>query len=403
MAKSPSSPNNTLSMPSEKADNPGPVHACFDASIDVSPAAPLDPKALPALGAVYLLSDADDTPIFLSVCENLRRVVPPRLAADSSDEPTKRAKLGDITRRIRWKRTRGAFEGLLWHWRIARDIFPDRYASMLGFGPCALLRVDPAAAFPRFEPTNVIRDDGARYFGPIPRRRDAEALVRLLEDAFDLCRDYDILQRTPNGDRCAYFDMGRCPAPCDGTAPMSIYRQSIDEALTFLLAPTEANLTPVQRRMRVAAESLAFESAAAYKRVFDDALRLPHRTSFAYLNDVSAATWIAVVRASVKRKNTDETRLKAYRLTRGAAFELQTGAAGDIQALSDAWRQETPTDSSPRPTNDARLMTESMRLLSRFLFKENQRDVFIFPHDRWPAFDAWDGALAPLLDTRRRL
>ena len=91
MAKSPSPPNNTLPMPSEKADNPGAVLAGFDASIDVSPAAPLDPKALPALGAVYLLSDADDSPIFLSVCENLRRVVPPRLAADANDEPTKRA------------------------------------------------------------------------------------------------------------------------------------------------------------------------------------------------------------------------------------------------------------------------------------------------------------------------
>ena len=287
MAKSPSPPNNTLPMPSEKADNPGAVLAGFDASIDVSPAAPLDPKALPALGAVYLLSDADDSPIFLSVCENLRRVVPPRLAADANDEPTKRAKLGEITRRIRWKRTRGAFEGLLWHWRIARATFPDRYAFMLGFGPCALLRVDPAAAFPRFEPTNVIRDDGARYFGPIPRRKDAEALVRLLEDAFDLCRDYDILQKTPNGERCAYFDMGRCPAPCDGTAPMSVYRQSIAEALTFLQAPTESSLEPVQRRMRAAAESLAFESAAAYKRVFEDALRLPRRTAFAYLKDVN--------------------------------------------------------------------------------------------------------------------
>ncbi|MCB9851953.1 MAG: hypothetical protein H6819_02565 [Phycisphaerales bacterium] len=407
MAKSHSPPNNTLFMCAEKARPSRETRnaTCaveFDASIDVSPAAPLDPKLLPALGGVYLLADADDRPIFLGVCENLRRVVPPRLTSEEADAQTKRARLGEIVRRISWKQTRGAFEGLLRHWQFARSVFPDRYATLLGFGPCAFIRIDPDAAFPRFEPVSVIREDTARYFGPIPRRKDAEALIRLLEDAFDLCRYYDILQRTPNGERCAYYDMGRCPAPCDGTAPMSTYRQSIAEAIAFIVNPSDATLVPVRRRMQTAVDALAFETAAAYKRVLDDAGKIRYRTAFAGLADVAATSWIAVIRASVKRKIADETKLKAYCLSNGSVRELAGGRTADIEDLVDTWRRESHEHSLKSGAMDARAVTESLRLLARFLFKDNQRDVLMYPLATLPDANDLREALAPLLDTRRR-
>lgn len=404
MVKSLSLPNNTLSMCPEKAQpiRDGGDAVEFQVSIDVSPSAPLDPKSLPALGGVYLLADADDRPIFLGVCENLRRVVPPRLALEEADEQSKRARLGDITRRISWKQTRGAFEGLLRHWQFARRVFPERYATLLGFGPCAFLRIDPAAAYPRFEPVGVIRDDSARYFGPIPRRKDAESLIRLLEDAFDLCRYYEILLKTPNGDRCAYFDMGRCPAPCDGTVPMSTYRQSIAEAIAFLVAPNDGTLAPVRRRMQSAVDVLAFESAAAYKRVLDDAGKLVHRTAFAHVADCAETTWLAIIRAGVKRRNPDETKLKAYCLSNGDVCELATGRTADIGVLSEAWRRDAREQSLNTTAADARTVTESLRLLARFLFKDNQRDVLIRPLSRLPAADELRDALASVLDTKRR-
>lgn len=377
-------------------------HVEFDESLAFSPDSPLDPKSLPALGGVYLLSDADDRPIFLGVCENLRRVVPPRLASDEPDQQSRRAKLGEIARRISWKRTRGAFEGLLWHWQFARRHFPSRYASMLGFGPCWFLRIAPDAAFPRFEPVSVLRDGDARYFGPLPRRKDAESLIRLLEDAFDLCRYYDVLLKTPNGERCAYYDMGRCPAPCDGSAPMSTYRQSIGEAIAFLDVGDDATLTPVRRRMQTASDALAFESAAAYKRVLDAAQAIRGKTSFAHIADIDRAAWVAVIRASVKRKNVGETQIKAYGLSKGSVIESAQGRIADIASLAERWRRDADEHRRNAGEADCKRVTESLRLLSRFLFKGNSRDAVVFPLAGFPPVDALEHLVQRLADTRRR-
>ncbi len=376
--------------------------ATFDEALELSADAPLDPKSLPALGAVYLLSDADERPIFLSVCENLRRVVPPRLAMSDPDELSKRAKLGEIARRISWKRTRGAFEGLLWHWQFARRLFPDRYNAMLGFGPCWFVRVDPDAAFPRFESVGVLREDHAQYFGPIPRRKDADSLIRTLEDSFDLCRYYEVLLKTPNGERCAYYDMGRCPAPCDGTAPMDDYRRSVREAIAFLDARDETTLEPIRRRMRIAAESLAFESAAAYKRALEDAQSLRSRGAFARIVNVSSSNWIVILRAGVKRTKTGETQLKAYCISKGRFQVLSGGPARNIEALSDSWRENAQGFFQGAIHADARSQTESMRLLSRFLFKDEQRDALIYELNQMPPSDVVQWNLGLLLDRKRR-
>lgn len=386
----------------ERSDQGAGIHdmeIAFDDTLDLSPSIPLDPKALPAVGGVYLLSDGDDRPIFLGFCENLRRVVPPRLAAESA-EPSKRAKLGEIARRVSWKRTRGAYEGLLWHWRFAKQLFPGRYNAMLGFGPCWFLRIEPTARYPRFEAVSALKDDAARYFGPMPRRKDAESLVRLLEDAFDLCRYHDILLKTPNGERCAYYDMGRCPAPCDGTVPMSSYRASIAEAVAFLERRDGSSLEPVRRRMQRASDGLAFECAAAYKRVHDDAGSLWGRKAFTCLSDVKQAGWLAIIRAGVKRKNTDETLLKAYFMVNGHFLELARGRCADIESLSNDWKHDM-AQWTPSPAADARDVTNSMRLISRFLFKDNQRDVFVAPMAKVPAGDQLKSALVPLVDIRR--
>ena len=273
---------------------------------------------------------------------------------------------------------------------------------MLGFGPCWFIRIDPNAPFPRFEAVGVIRDDAALYFGPLPRRKDADSLIRLLEDAFDLCRDYDILLKTPNGERCAYYDMGRCPAPCDGTVPMDVYSQSIREAIAFLESSADATLAPIRRRMQDAVDRLAFESAAAYKRTIDDAEFLRRKSTFAFVVNVTPTNWLAIVRASVKRKKTEETRLKAYCIAKGRIHELATGRTGELASLSASWRNAARIWSESLTGIDARIATESLRLLTRFLFKDNQRDALIFPLSDLRNTETLLEALGPLLDTKRR-
>ena len=65
----------------------------------------------------------------------------------------------------------------------------------------------------------------------------AARLIQLVEDSFDLCRYYNILVESPNTKACAYKEMGKCPAPCDGTIPMSQYHQMIEQSVTAIVSP----------------------------------------------------------------------------------------------------------------------------------------------------------------------
>ena len=95
---------------------------------------------------------------------------------------------------------------------------------MIGFGPSWFIHIDPQAPLPRFEPTSRVYQQPGMYWGPYATRGDAAEVIADLEDLFDLCRYHDILDKSPHGQACAYFEMGKCPAPCDGSVPAETYR-----------------------------------------------------------------------------------------------------------------------------------------------------------------------------------
>lgn len=89
--------------------------------------------------------------------------------------------------------------------------------------------------------------------------------MHLVEDAFDLCRYYNILVEAPAGRACAYKEMGKCPAPCDGSISMEQYRELIAWSARTVVAPEEFIAQHTQR-MNAAATELRFESAAKIKQ-----------------------------------------------------------------------------------------------------------------------------------------
>jgi excinuclease UvrABC nuclease subunit len=93
-------------------------------------------------------------------------------------------------------------------------------------------------------------------------------LIELAEDAFDLCRYYQVLIESPHGRACAYKEMGKCPAPCDGSVSMESYRRLVDLSLQTLIDPRPM-LRDQDRRMREAAADLRFEIAGKIKQHAD--------------------------------------------------------------------------------------------------------------------------------------
>ncbi len=234
----------------------------FDHHLPFDPDASLDDflKQIPAKWVVYLFADDADRPVQLLCVKNLRSSLKRRLGGDELIGPTRRVNYRQLVRRVYWRRVDSRFEADAVYLEAARDIFPQSYRGMLGFHPAWFVHVDPSAEHPRYTKTNQLLDRTGLLIGPVEDKHAAANLIRIIEDAFDLCRYHNILVQAPRGLACAYKEMGKCPAPCDGSIPMTEYRASVTMSANVLANQADYRLQQ-SHRMQQAAASLQFELA----------------------------------------------------------------------------------------------------------------------------------------------
>jgi excinuclease UvrABC nuclease subunit len=223
----------------------------------------------PGKWAVYLFTDADENPIQLLCVKNLRASLKRRLSGEQTLMHSKRVEYRQIVRRIYFRRVDSALEADWVYHDAARQIFPQTYQGMVGFRPAWFVHVDPDIEFPRYAKTIDLTKTSGIYFGPLEDKHSAGKLVEQVEDWFDLCRYYQILIQSPKGRACAYKEMGKCPAPCDGSISMDQYRAMIHWSMQTLTDPREMVRDQTQR-MRDAAADLRFETAAKIKTFADE-------------------------------------------------------------------------------------------------------------------------------------
>src|SRR5438067_8306856 len=170
------------------------LSSLFPFRADFDPAADFEPfrKLVPARWAVYLLADADDRPVQLLCVKNLRYSLKRRLGTDVDLGPSKRVNYRDLVRRIHWRRVDSAFEADWIYYEAARRLFPQTYQGMVGFRPAWFIHVNPDANFPRYVKTIDLSPRPGRLFGPVEDKHAAARLIQIVDDAFDLCRYYNV-------------------------------------------------------------------------------------------------------------------------------------------------------------------------------------------------------------------
>lgn len=251
------------------------LQGIFDHALRFDPAEDFESflKTVPARWVVYLLADERDQPVQLLCVKNLRHSLKRRLGGQETIGPTKRVNYRDLIRYIHWRRVDSAFEADWLYYEAARQVFPESYQGMVGFRPAWFLHVNPDAIFPRYTKTTDLTNRPGELIGPIEDKHAAGKLIQWVEDWFDLCRYYNILVEAPHGSACAYKEMGKCPAPCDGSISMEQYRWLIEWSARTLVDPSEF-LRDQTRRMQQAAADLRFEIAGKIKAFIDQVSQL---------------------------------------------------------------------------------------------------------------------------------
>jgi hypothetical protein len=371
------------------------MHDLFTHHLDISPDGVIAARALPTHGGVYLIADRDDRPILLACGEDLRRIVVHRFAAPPPEAKTKRANLAEIAGRIYWRDTFSRFETAYAHWQVARSLNPKGYRREIAFGPAWFLRVDPGERTPRFEPMKEFAADTARYFGPFATRRDADERVHLLEDVFDLCRYHPVLELAPHGQTCAYFEMGRCPAPCNGSIPLETYRRTIVKAAAFVAGDHEPRLAALHGAMQSAAGELAFEKAATIRQIIERARGAVRRPEYLHVADLSACCWLIVQRGGPARRSSERMLVKPFFL-RGGTMEVgRPVAMAELDSVVPRWLHCCgPCSVLPtRSTDEQTRRCEMLWLVAKFLFQGEAAPGVFCRFDRLPPAEALSQAI----------
>jgi DNA polymerase-3 subunit epsilon len=293
--------------------------------------------ALPTRAGVYALEDGSARTVMLGVTADLRRRVRAKLAAPEASGPpgagdrpgrgerSRRPDLRPVVRRVRATTVASAFEADWAYLQLARQRLPETFSALTDRWRGWFVHCDPTAEHPRLVRVSAPGGPAASrtgvHVGPFADKHAAGRAIDALHDLFDLCRYHHILVETPHANACAYKEMGRCPAPCDGSIPMSAYRDMVRDALAFATSGA-AGVTSLETRMHEASARLAFEEAERWRRRLD-AFRGRLGADFVHVDRLDRFSFVAVLPS----ERDDHVRLV---LIRGGRIEPWADVARDV-------------------------------------------------------------------------
>lgn len=232
---------------------------------------PDDAASLPARPGVVSFETADGEAALVASTGDVRAFAVKRLSADGP-----RVDLGPVTRWLRAVVCASSFEadGAYLEW--ARELAPRTYRAAVDRWRGWFLRLDADADLPVWKKTNLAdaadaadggaAEDPATLVGPINGKDPAARFGETLDDLFELCREPRLLAQRPDATACAYKEMGKCPAPCDGSEPMAAYRSRVRAAVAMCSGADGRGIggaiEAIGGEMKAAAQDMAFERAA---------------------------------------------------------------------------------------------------------------------------------------------
>ncbi|MCB9840858.1 MAG: hypothetical protein H6809_04305 [Phycisphaeraceae bacterium] len=298
--------------------------------IESGAAGRIDPTDAPARAGVVLLLDRDRRPILLATTADARAFLRRRLGAvdrggeqadaeasnrappgESVESPkpsrTPQADLSAITARVEFTPAGSGLEADLAFLRIARERLPASWEALTERWRAWFLHLDPAAASPVWRKTNLgdaprsgahdpasMRTLLATLVGPMANKDAAGRFGEAIDDVFDLCRFPKELALAPRGTACAYKEMGKCPAPCDGSEARGSYRARVAGALESLRCGAAGRAEPIERRMREAAARQNYAAAAGHKASLE-ALRSLEKPAFREARPLDVFRFVAIL------------------------------------------------------------------------------------------------------------
>ena len=218
-------------------------------------------KSVPTRPGCYLMRDRRGVIIYVGKAKNLRRRVLSYFRPGAKHAPKVRSMVNTVAD-LEFMTVRNDAEALLTEANLIKKYKPHFNILMRDDKRYLALRADPEDPFPAFRTCRIVRDDGARYFGPFPSAPVVRAAKDFVEKKFGL-RGCTALAPDAETHRHCHADVVRfCSAPCEGRISVADYHARFDEACAFLRGERPQVIAELVEEMKAAAAAEDFRKAA---------------------------------------------------------------------------------------------------------------------------------------------
>lgn len=228
---------------------------------------------------VYLMKDRFGTVIYVGKARDLRRRVSQYF--QSSRRMGWDLKFNALVEAIHDFDThvvRSDPEALLLEGRLIKEFRPRYNISFRDDKRFLLVKVNLADPIPRFTPTRIQQDDGARYYGPFTSSGPVRRTLALVRHKFNLRGCRPLTPGASDYKHCLYAHLNVCTAPCIGNVTREQYRLQVQAACDFLDGHCQEMADELETSMKQAAAALEFEKAAQLRDLLDDLRRTTQPT-----------------------------------------------------------------------------------------------------------------------------
>ncbi|MBM7557347.1 excinuclease ABC subunit UvrC [Halanaerobacter jeridensis] len=218
---------------------------------------------LPQEPGVYLMKDETGTIIYVGKAKSLKN----RVSSYFQNAKHQRFKTKVLVEHIsdfEYIVTDTEVEALILENNLIKKHNPKYNIQLKDDKTYPYIKVSVNQNFPRVYKTRVIKNDGARYFGPYTDVRAVNNLLELIHDLYPLrtCKKA-ISDREERA--CLNYHIDKCAGPCINEISQDEYNEMIDEIVMLLEGKEKSLIQELKTKMEIASENLDYEAAAKYR------------------------------------------------------------------------------------------------------------------------------------------
>ncbi|MBI3378594.1 MAG: excinuclease ABC subunit UvrC [Nitrospirae bacterium] len=214
---------------------------------------------IPPRPGVYLLKGAKEDVLYVGKAKNLRSRLRSYFQKSAELDARKTSMVKNI-KDFSYVVTGNELEALVLEANMIKQYKPRFNVILRDDKNYPYLKLTVNEEWPRLEVVRRIKKDGALYFGPYVPARGMWEAVAFIRRNFPVrpCKYSLDKHMRP----CIQYQMGKCPAPCNGLISKKDYMRIVEDVRLFLQGEKKELLDELEKRMERFSEELRFEDAA---------------------------------------------------------------------------------------------------------------------------------------------